>query len=440
MHVHFLGICGTFMGGLSILASKMGHKVTGQDLLVYPPISTQLKEHNIDIYKGYELDGLPNGADLIVIGNVMRRGMPVIEYLLEQNRLLISGPEFLYKYILQDKYTLVVSGTHGKTTTTSMLAWILEYAGLEPGFLIGGIPKNFNVSARISNSKYFVIEGDEYDSAFFDKRSKFIHYKPNVLIINNIEFDHADIFKNIAAIQDQFHHVIRTVPSSGCVIVPEKDPMVAEVLERGCWSNLKHFAIDNNASIKEWPFFGQFNYLNAFAAITAASFMGIDIATAAQALTKFAGVKRRLEQIANFGDIYIYDDFAHHPTAIECTLQALRANIKDQGRILAVLDICSNTMRSGENKNRLAAATDIADSVYFYHDKPIAWDITNTLNALHKKTQGVFTQSDTLIDKLLEEVQVGDHVVLMSNGAFAGIHNKLIEALAKLHQKSMAID
>ena len=430
MHIHFLGICGTFMGSLSILAAKLGHTVTGQDAKVYPPMSTQLTEQGIALYEGYDLAGFEPGADVVVVGNVMKRGMPVIEQLLNSQQKFLSGPQFLAEYVLQYKHVLVVSGTHGKTTTTSMLAWILEYAGLNPGFLIGGVPKNFAVSARLTDSPYFVIEGDEYDSAFFDKRSKFLHYRPSTLIINNLEYDHADIFRDVLAIQDQFHHLVRIVPESGCIIAPIGSKLVDEVLVRGCWSKLQRFGVNTgdwqlaNISANNWPFFGEFNYLNAMASIAAAVNIGVDQAIAIKALTEFTGVKRRCEVVAQYGNTKVYSDFAHHPTAIKSTLDALREKIQNKHRILAVVDICSNTMRSLVHKDALGPAVAAADKVYFYHSKPIDLDVAGII-AVHSNIQGVYQDEAVLVAQLMQDLQDGDQIMLMSNGALVGIEGKL---------------
>lgn len=439
MHIHFLGICGTFMGSLSILAAKLGHKVTGQDAKVYPPMSSQLTEHGIVLYEGYDLAGFQPMADLVVVGNVMKRGMPVIEQLLNSQQKFLSGPQFLAEYVLQHKHVLVVAGTHGKTTTTSMLAWILEYAGLNPGFLIGGVPNNFTVSARFTESPYFVIEGDEYDCAFFDKRSKFLHYQPATLIINNIEYDHADIFRDVLAIQDQFHHLVRIVPASGCIIAPMGGALVDEVLARGCWSKLQRFGVNTgdwqlaNITTTTWPFFGEFNYLNALAAIAAAANVGVAPVLAIKALAEFAGVKRRCEVVAQYGNTKVYSDFAHHPTAIKATLVALRAQIHNT-RILAVVDICSNTMRSLVHKNALGPAVAAADRVYFYHSKPIDLDVADII-AKHSNIKGVYQDEATLVAQLLQDLQAGDQVMLMSNGALVGIEGKLAGGLINPEKK-----
>ena len=428
MHIHFLGVCGTFMGSLSILAAKLGYKVSGQDLNVYPPMSTQLAQHGIEIIPGYEAAGMPPTADVIVVGNVMKRGMPVIEQLLRGKQRFYSGPAFLAEHILQDKHVLVVSGTHGKTTTTSMLAWILQFAGLNPGFLIGGVANNFNVSAKLTESRYFVIEGDEYDCAFFDKRSKFLHYKPSTLIINNIEYDHADIFRDVRAIQDQFHHLLKIVPDNGCVIAPQD-------AADGVWSQVQRFGVKSgdwqlaDFAVQAWPFWGEHNYLNALAAIAASVHIGVDPQLAMQALSKFAGVKRRCEVVGKFNDTYIYSDFAHHPTAIKLTLAALRGKIAQSTRILAVVDICSNTMRSRVHADVLGDAVQDADLVYFYHSKPIELDAISIMQQQSNIT-GVYQTAEQLIAAVMRDFAPGDQIMLMSNGALAAIEEKLTNAIS----------
>lgn len=450
-HVHILGICGTFMGGLAVLGRELGYTVTGSDQNVYPPMSTQLNNLGIKIFQGYEDSAqLEPKPDSIVVGNAMCRGMPVIETLLNQGEALISGPEWLAKNVLQNRHVLAVSGTHGKTTTSSMLAWILECAGLEPGFLIGGVPNDFGVSARLGKGKYFVVEADEYDSAFFDKRSKFIHYRPRTLIINNIEFDHADIFANLAAIQQQFHHLVRTVPGEGLIVYPESDHNVVEVLEKGCWSKTTAFSskkgwyIENHIPEQNcfdisfqgrsygklhWSLLGQHNIQNALAAIAAAQHVGVDPKIAIEALSRFQGVKRRMEIKGIKQGITVYDDFAHHPTAIQTTLAGLRAKVGSKARIVAVLDIRSNTMKAGHHKDDLPAAVQDANSVYFFQSPDIAWDVQQ-IWASANKPGGVYNDIQTLIQGLLSEISVGnDHVIFMSNGGFNGIQTRFLEEL-----------
>lgn len=427
MKIHILGICGTFMGSLAVLAAKSGIAVSGQDTAIYPPMSTQLLEQGIKIIDGYDVQSLPADADMIVIGNVMRRGMPIIEHILNQKIPYISGPEFLAKYILRDQHVLAVTGTHGKTTTTSMLAWILHFAGLNPGYLIGGVPNNFGISADVGAGKYFVIEGDEYDCAFFDKRSKFMHYCPQTLIINNIEFDHADIFKDLDAILTQFHHLLRTMPNSAQVIYNGSDANVIDLLQRGCWSDTLAFT----ATVKyDLPttILGIHNKMNAQAAIAAAKHVGVPESIALSALQEFSGVKRRLEEKGGVGKITIYSDFAHHPTAINLTLSAVRETIAKSRRIIAVVDICSNTMKAGVHKDTLSASVQTADIVYFFHATNLEWDINKTWQASNK-SGGIFQTQEELLEVLLQTLQQDDLVLLMSNGAFDGFAQLLVEHL-----------
>lgn len=400
MHVHILGIAGTFMAGLALLAKELKFKVTGSDRAIYPPMSNQLSENGIQFVEGYGVEQLTPMPDIIVAGNVMTRGMPIIEALLNQGIRMLSGPQFLAQYILPKRHVLAVSGTHGKTTTSSMLAWILESASLAPGFLIGGIPNNFGVSARLgkndsNETSYFVLEADEYDSAFFDKRSKFVHYGPRTLIINNIEYDHADIFPDLAAIETQFHHLVRTIPSQGLIIVPENDAVVERVLKRGCFTPVVKFQTvpvqsqEQNATLLtakflssdgssfeiyraqkclgsvEWQLLGKHNVSNALAAIQAAEHVGVSIAAAAKALCHFASVKRRLEVKGQVGEVTVYDDFAHHPTAIATTLAGLRAKVGTNQKIIAILEMRSNTMRAGFHQDHLPTSFRDATEVYF---------------------------------------------------------------------------
>ncbi len=454
MHVHILGICGTFMGGLAVLASELNQQVTGSDQNVYPPMSTQLNKLGIKIFQGYEdVTQLTPKPDCVVVGNVMRRGYPVIESLLNQQLFMQSGPEWLARYVLADRHVLAVSGTHGKTTTSSMVAWILEYAGLNPGFLIGGVPNNFGISARLGQGPYFVVEADEYDSAFFDKRSKFIHYRPKTLIINNIEFDHADIFANLAAIQLQFHHLVRTVPGEGLIISPETDHNVHEVLQKGCWSKqitfnadsasqtgwtVRHQSADgstfdvylNNTlqGTLKWSLIGQHNVQNALAAIAAAAHIGIDPKVSLQALSAFQGVKRRLEVRGVERGITVYDDFAHHPTAISTTLAGLRAKVGQSSKIIAVVDIRSNTMRMGHHQAELATSVQAADDVYFFQSPDISWDVEAVWRN-SQKPGGVFQDTQSLLNLLLKQVDSKEHVIFMSNGGFNGIQTTFLEQL-----------
>ncbi|WP_153916176.1 UDP-N-acetylmuramate:L-alanyl-gamma-D-glutamyl-meso-diaminopimelate ligase [Shewanella sp. TC10] len=466
MHVHILGICGTFMGGLALLARAMGHKVTGSDANVYPPMSTQLEEQGIELIQGFDPSQLgkegESQPDIVVIGNAMSRGNPCVEAVLNRGIKYTSGPQFLSEYILPERWVLAVSGTHGKTSTSSMLAWVLEDCGYEPGFLIGGVPQNFGVSARLGNSPFFVVEADEYDSAFFDKRSKFVHYRPRTLVINNLEFDHADIFADLAAIQKQFNHVIRTVPGEGKVIWPAENNAVKEVIELGCWSEQELFhatatdaksknqkgwyansiAADGHEfevmfngesqGILNWGLIGQHNIENAVMAIAAARHVGVAPALAIEALTKFSPPKRRLELLDTVNGIAVYDDFAHHPTAIETTLQGLRAKVgygeQATGKLIVVLEPRSNTMKSGVHKDTLAASMTLADCAFLYQADNIGWDIkTNMASASLPVT--VSTDINEIIALVSAEASAGDTIVIMSNGGFNGIHQKLMSAL-----------
>ena len=451
MHIHILGICGTFMGGLAIIARQLGHTVTGSDANVYPPMSTQLEQQGITLTEGYDPSQLYPAPDLVVVGNAMSRGNPAVEYMLDRGLRYTSGPQWLSEYLLQDRWVLAVAGTHGKTTTSSMLAWILEYANMEPGYLIGGVPGNFGVSARIGHSNFFVIEADEYDSAFFDKRSKFVHYRPRTAILNNLEFDHADIFDDLAAIQRQFHHLIRIVPANGRVIAPAVDVNIADVLAQGLWSELEQIsAIDkqtdwytelNNADGSDFSVFfqgekmgnvcwsqtGDHNVSNGVAAIAAARHVGITANIAIDALNQFQGVKRRMEILATVNGVTVYDDFAHHPTAIETTLAGLRAKVGDQ-KIIAVIEPRSNTMRLGSHLDRLAQATIMADEIIWYQPEGLDWSLERVVEASHGKA--IVEQSiQAIVDKLTANSQAGDHIVIMSNGGFAGIHQKIVDAL-----------
>ncbi len=455
MHIHILGIAGTFMGGLAVLARELNFKVTGSDQAIYPPMSTQLLNMGIELIEGYESDQLTVMPDCVVVGNVMRRGFPVIETLLNQGTRMFSGPEWLAQYVLQKRHVLAVSGTHGKTTTSSMLAWILEVAGLSPGFLIGGIPINFGISARLGKMPYFVVEADEYDSAFFDKRSKFIHYRPKTLIINNIEYDHADIFPTLAAIEQQFHHLIRTVPSNGVIVYPNTDITVARVLKMGNWSTLAPFSPNQNSGNSvgwhaktltregdkfdfyydqkplgriEWNLLGQHNISNALAAMIAAEHVGVSPEFSAQALCRFAGVKRRLEVKGQVEGITVYDDFAHHPTAIATTLEGLRAKVGNEDRIIAVIEIRSNTMRSGHHQEHLPASFLNADEVYFLKSTDIIWEVEKIWQACNKPG-GVYSDISPLIKVLQDKVKGSDHVVFMSNGGFGGIQKQFLDAM-----------
>ena len=449
MHIHILGICGTFMGGLALLARERGFDVSGSDANVYPPMSDQLAAAGIDVMQGYLPEHLQPAPDMVVMGNAMSRGNPAVEYVLNQNLPYISGPQWLAENILLNRWVLAVSGTHGKTTTSSMLAWILEYAGMQPGFLIGGVPGNFGQSAAIGNTPFFVIEADEYDTAFFDKRSKFIHYHPRTLVINNLEFDHADIFADLTAIQTQFHHLIRTVPAEGLVITPHAVPAIEQTLQRGCWTPRQtlndvqadwqlaetaedghSFTVQHNQNIGkvDWSLLGQHNVNNALAAIAAAHHVGVTVEHACEALNQFKGVKRRLELRGERRGIRVYDDFAHHPTAIASTLQGLRANVGQQ-RLIAVLEPRSNTMKMGVHEHTLAASLNAADKVFLYQDPNLTWSLDNIQQQLGDSSV-LLRNIDDVVGQLVSQSKAGDHIVVMSNGGFGGIHQKILDALA----------
>ena len=453
MHIHILGICGTFMGGLAALAREAGHRVTGCDAGVYPPMSDQLRALGIDLIEGFEPDQMALQPDMYVVGNVVSRArltdgspkFPLMEALLEARAPYTSGPQWLFEHVLQGRHVLAVAGTHGKTTTTSMLAWMLEQAGLEPGFLIGGVPLNFGVSARLGSGKYFVIEADEYDTAFFDKRSKFVHYRPRTVILNNLEFDHADIFDDLAAIERQFHHLVRTVPGSGRVVVNGLEESLTRVLAQGCWSEVRSFGSAVSDFVAEgepsqfqvlqagkpvaevqWAIGGVHNQLNALAAIAAAEHVGVGPALAAQALTSFENVKRRMEVRGKVNGVTIYDDFAHHPTAIRTTVNGLRRQV-GQARILAIFEPRSSTMKLGTMKAQLPWSLEEAD-LAFCHSGGLGWDASGALQSMGLKVQ-VGANIDEVIAQVLTQVKPGDHLLCMSNGGFGGIHNKLLEAI-----------
>lgn len=448
MKIHILGICGTFMGGIALLARASGIEVTGADSKVYPPMSTMLANEGISLVDGYDPAQLPTDADSIVIGNFMRRGMPVIERVLDQNLAYVSGPQWLYENILRNRWVLAVAGTHGKTTTASLLTWILEYAGLKPGFLIGGVPENFGISARLGESPFFVVEADEYDTAFFDKRSKFVHYHPRTAILNNLEYDHADIFPNIQAIQTQFHHLLRMIPSNGLVISNGADEHLKTSLAMGCWTKVEQFVVgDWQAELIEadgsqfkvlyqgqvvgevnWSLLGLHNVHNALAALAAARHVGVPIAQGIAALPRFKGVKRRMQLRGQVRGVSVYDDFAHHPTAIATTLAGLRAKL-GQRRILALLEPRSNTMRLGTHKEQLANSLKDADQVWLYQPAGLNWDLQTVLDALGAKGQ-LQQDIDTLAQQVAAAAQAGDHILIMSNGGFEGIHDKVLAALA----------
>ncbi len=447
MHLHFLGICGTFMGSLAVLAKAQGHRVSGSDANVYPPMSTQLEQQGIALTEGYDPQQLDPPPDLVIVGNAMSRGNPAVEYMLDRGIPYTSGPQWLRDHVLQGRWVIAVAGTHGKTTTTTMVTWILEQAGLEPGYLIGGVPANLPVSARLGKDPFFVIEADEYDSAFFDKRSKFVHYLPRTFILNNLEYDHADIFENLQAIQKQFHHGVRTVPGNGLVIYPRGEAALDEVIAMGCWTpteaindqgwhaNLlaadgSEFEVlfgDQSFGTVKWEMTGAHSVHNGLAAIAAARHAGVTPAHAIEALSAFGGVKRRMELLGSPAGVQVYDDFAHHPTAIQTTLQGLRAKV-GEARIIAVIEPRSNTMRLGTHQAALAASTNDATEVIWYQPIGLSWNLEAILEVSSVPAQ-VCDTIDSIIDTLVRITQAGDHVVIMSNGGFGGIHQKLLAAL-----------
>jgi len=458
MHIHILGICGTFMGGIAVLAKAAGHKVTGCDANVYPPMSTQLEAQGVELIEGFDPSQTALNPDIYVIGNVVSRGNPLMEEILNRGLPYISGPQWLAENVLQGKWVLAVAGTHGKTTTSSMLAWILEYAGLAPGFLIGGVPENFSVSARLpqvpaqdknSVSPFFVIEADEYDTAFFDKRSKFVHYRPRTAVLNNLEFDHADIFEDLNAIEKQFHHLVRTVPQQGLVVANGKEASLQRVLDKGCWTPVEKFGTDDDWQAINaqgdgsfdviykgqmqghvaWGLLGEHNRMNALASIAAARHAGVAVDVSIAALTEFKNVKRRMEVRGESRGVVVYDDFAHHPTAIETTIAGLRAKV-GSARILAVLEPRSNTMKLGVMKSALPASLKEADLVFCYQAN-LGWDAGAALAPIASKTQ-VHDDLTQLILAIKQVAVAGDHVLIMSNGGFCGIHQKLLDALKEV--------
>ena len=445
MHIHILGVCGTFMGGIAAIARQAGHNVTGCDANVYPPMSDQLKAQGIDLIEGYSAEQIGLKPDLWVIGNVLTRGTPLVEEILDRSEPYISGPQWLAQNILHSKWVLAVAGTHGKTTTSAMIAWILEATGKNPGFLIGGVPQNFDTSARLTDSHAFVIEADEYDTAFFDKRSKFIHYRPRTAVLNNLEFDHADIFPDLASIERQFHHFVRTVPRSGLVVANGVDKALARVLSQGCWTPVEPFGtgagwqaevLDTDAfrvslagreqGRVRWKLLGEHNRANALAAIAAARHAGVAPGAACEALGRFASVKRRMELRGTAGGVAVYDDFAHHPTAIAATLGGLRSKV-GRARILAVLEPRSNTMKLGVMKEALPDCLAEADLVYCYSAK-LGWNPAGALARLGAKAV-CHDDLDTLIAAIATAARSGDQVLVMSNGGFGGIHQKLLDRL-----------
>lgn len=458
MHIHILGICGTFMGSLAILARELGYRVTGSDANVYPPMSTQLASQGIELMEGYSPDHLDPAPDLVVVGNAMSRGNPAVEYVLDKGLHYVSGPQWLCEHVLQDRWVLAVAGTHGKTTTASMLAWILEYAKMEPGYLIGGVPNNFSVSARLGGSPFFVIEADEYDTAFFDKRSKFVHYRPRTLVLNNLEFDHADIFPDLAAIQRQFHHVVRTVPANGQIIVPHHDGAIGDVLAMGSWTPVVTASVGEGGEwqarlVKEdgsvfevvhhgnilgqvhWDMTGNHSVSNGLMALIAARNVGVQPHHAIEALSEFGGVKRRMEKVGEVRGVTIYDDFAHHPTAIQTTLAGLRARVGDK-HVLAIIEPRSNTMRLGSHRSELARSATQADQVIWYQPQGLDWSLDDVIEG-HEATMHVASTVEAIIETVAQQMQAraynnGAHIVVMSNGGFEGIHQRLLARLQEV--------
>jgi UDP-N-acetylmuramate: L-alanyl-gamma-D-glutamyl-meso-diaminopimelate ligase len=451
MHVHILGVAGTFMGGIAAIAKAAGFRVTGSDLNVYPPMSTQLTALGIDFVQGYGAAQLDSRPDIVVVGNALSRGSPVVEAMLDRGLPYTSGPLWLAEHVLKDRHVLAVAGTHGKTTTSSMLAWILEHAGLNPGFLIGGVPSNFDTTARLGAAPYFVIEADEYDTAFFDKRAKFVHYRPRTAILNNLEYDHADIYPDVASIRRQFNQLLRTVPAAGRLVVNGDDPELATTLKLGCWTPVETFGVTGSdwsaqdeggdsarfgvyfrgsrvAEVK-WTLLGRHNVMNALAAIAAAAHVGVEPARAALALGEFRGVKRRMEIRGVEGGVTVYDDFAHHPTAIETTVDGLRSRVGN-ARIVAVLEPRSNTMKLGVHRDQLAPALRRADRSWFLNVPDLGWDLPAATAELGERA-GFADSVDALVQKLADEARPGDQVLIMSNGGFGGLHEKLLAELRK---------
>jgi len=452
MRIHILGICGTFMGGIAALAKAAGHQVSGSDTNVYPPMSTQLRKLGIRLQEGYDERQLSDDLDCVLVGNVLSRGNPVVEAMLDSGLPYYSGPEWLADNVLKDKWVFAIAGTHGKTTAASMLAWMLDYAGLAPGFLIGGVPRDFGISARLGRSKYFVVEADEYDTAFFDKRAKFIHYRPRTLAITNIEYDHADIYPDLDAILWQFHQLVRTMPSRGLIAVNGRDDNIDELLEKGVWTPVQTFSSGDRAANwsasydligaksrfsvfndgvsvgqTDWALLGRHNLENALAALSAAVHAGVSVAVGLEALSKFKGVRRRLDKRGVFKGITLYEDFAHHPTAIESTLQALRSQ-KAERRIVAVVELRSNTMRMGVHRDALRKVFDDADRVYMLASEDLNWNPESALAPLGRKISVAWSVEEILAG-VMADLRVGDQVVLMSNGSFQGLPRLLQQAV-----------
>ena len=448
MHIHILGICGTFMGGIAAIAKQLGHKVTGSDLNVYPPMSTQLEDLGIELTQGWDTKQFEPVPDVVIIGNALSRGNPAVEYVLDRKLAYTSGPEWLKNNVLKDRWVLAIAGTHGKTTTSSMLAWILEDAGFDPGYLIGGVPGNFDVSARAGSAPFFVIEADEYDTAFFDKRSKFVHYLPNTLLLNNMEFDHADIFRDLDAIKTQFHHLVRTVPGNGLILINGKDDNLADTLERGCWTptqtitgngNWQYQPINNELAkfdgskfdvlldgetkgTVDWQVTGEHNVSNGLMALAAARHAGIELQTSIPSLSKFIPPKRRKELVCKTGGVTLYDDFAHHPTAIATTLEGLRNKV-GTNRIITILEPRSNTMKMGIHKDRLNDSWQLSEQVFLYLPEP-SWEIES------EPKLTISQDIENIVQQVIDICRPSDHIVLMSNGGFAGIRQKITDALA----------
>lgn len=449
MHIHILGICGTFMGGIAMLARALGHQVTGSDANVYPPMSTLLEKQGIDLIQGYSPSQLNPRPDLVIIGNAMGRGNPCVETVLEEGIPYTSGPQWLHDNVLRDRWVVAIAGTHGKTTTAGMATWILESCGYKPGFVIGGVPGNFDVSARLGDSSFFVIEADEYDSAFFDKRSKFVHYCPRTLVLNNLEFDHADIFEDLRAIQKQFHHLVRLVPGQGKILLPENDLNLKHVINMGCWSELEttgeghtwaankitvdasHYQVLLNGEVVgevNWSLVGEHNMQNGLMAVAAARHVGVQPQDACRALDDFINARRRLELRGEVNGVTVYDDFAHHPTAILATLTALRSKVGGTARILAVLEPRSNTMKMGVSKDELAPAFGRADEVFLLQPANLPWQVSDVTDACIQPAHWS-GDLDALVDMIVRSAQPGDNILVMSNGGFGGIHDKLLAGL-----------
>jgi len=448
MHIHILGICGTFMGSLAVLAKELGHRVTGSDANVYPPMSTQLQAQGIELTQGYDAAQLTPAPDLVVIGNALSRGNPAVEYVLNQGLPYVSGPQWLADHVLQGRWVLAVAGTHGKTTTSSMLAWVLEHAGMSPGFLIGGVPQNFGISARLGGTPFFVVEADEYDSAFFDKRSKFVHYRPRTAILNNLEFDHADIFQDLAAIERQFHHLVRTIPGDGLIIHPQGEAALQRVIGMGCWTPVQttgdggqwqarllhddgsrfEVRFDGVAQgVVEWELTGQHNVANALVCLAAARHVGVVPELGIAALSAFMNVKRRMEKVAEVRGVTIYDDFAHHPTAIATTLDGLRKRIGG-ARLIAIVEPRSNSMKLGAHRDGLPESVVQADHVFWYAPANLGWDLAATVASSTVPTT-VCDSLEQIIAAVTALATPGTQIVVMSNGGFGGLHGKLAEAL-----------